>query len=175
MCVPTTGLLAQLPVPASGRFVASGAATALAPWSCHRCRCSRSFRLRLRTRTAASAPVAVSRSRNQRRAQLDDETAAPRAARPQNGSGVTAENEIQASIQRHKRRAVAGAGEVEFIEQEGGCTVRSVRGFRRGNNANNSNLSPLTMNANNSPANTNSNIGFGNYLAKKKKSSPFRS
>ena len=40
---------------------------------------------------------------------------------------------------------------------------KSVRGFLRGNNANNTNLSPLTMNANNSPSNTNSNIGFGNY------------
>lgn len=39
---------------------------------------------------------------------------------------------------------------------------KAVRGFRRGNNANNTNLSPLTMNANNSPSNANSNIGFGN-------------
>ena len=37
---------------------------------------------------------------------------------------------------------------------------RSVRGFRRGNNANNSNLSPFTMNGNNSPSNSNTNIGF---------------
>jgi len=47
--------------------------------------------------------------------------------------------------------------------KQGGCTVRSVRGFLRGNNANNTNLSPLTMNANNSPSNSNTNIGFGNY------------
>lgn len=41
-----------------------------------------------------------------------------------------------------------------------------VRGFRRGNNANNTNLSPLTMNGNNAPSNTNTNIAFGNYYAK---------
>lgn len=40
--------------------------------------------------------------------------------------------------------------------RQGGCTVRSVRGFLRGNNANNSNLSPLTMNANNAPSVTDS-------------------
>jgi hypothetical protein len=38
---------------------------------------------------------------------------------------------------------------------------KAVRGFRRGNNANNTNLSPLTMNANNAPSNSNTNIGFG--------------
>ena len=43
---------------------------------------------------------------------------------------------------------------------------RAVRGFRRGNNANNTNLSPLTMNANNSPSNANTNIGFGNCKVK---------
>ena len=37
-----------------------------------------------------------------------------------------------------------------------------VRGFRRGNNANNSNLSPLYVNGNNAPSNANTNIGFGN-------------
>lgn len=40
----------------------------------------------------------------------------------------------------------------------------SVRGFRRGNNANNNILSPLTMNANNAPSNANTNIGFGNCM-----------
>ena len=40
------------------------------------------------------------------------------------------------------------------------CTVR---GFLRGNNANNTNLSPLNVNGNNAPSNTNTNIGFGNY------------
>ena len=42
---------------------------------------------------------------------------------------------------------------------------KSVRGFRRGNNANNANLSPLTMNANNSPSNANTNIAFGKCSA----------
>lgn len=40
---------------------------------------------------------------------------------------------------------------------------RVVRGFQRGNNANNSNVSPLYVNANDAPSNTNSNIAFGNY------------
>ena len=40
---------------------------------------------------------------------------------------------------------------------------KSVRGFLRGTYAINTILSPLTMSANNSPSNTNSNIGFGNY------------
>lgn len=43
-----------------------------------------------------------------------------------------------------------------------------VRGFLRGNNANNSVLSPLTMNGNNSPSNSNSNIGFGKKCARNK-------
>lgn len=37
-----------------------------------------------------------------------------------------------------------------------------VRAFRRGNNANNTNLSPLYVNANNAPSNTNANYAFGN-------------
>jgi len=44
---------------------------------------------------------------------------------------------------------------------QGGCTA--VRGFRRGNNANNTNMSPLYVNGNNAPSNTNSNIAFGNW------------
>ena len=43
-----------------------------------------------------------------------------------------------------------------------------VRGFRRGNNANNTNLSPLYVNGNNTPSNTNSNYAFGNYYANRK-------
>lgn len=37
-----------------------------------------------------------------------------------------------------------------------------MRGFRRGNNVNNTNLSPLYVNANNAPSNANTNIAFGN-------------
>ena len=37
----------------------------------------------------------------------------------------------------------------------------TVRGFRRGNNANNTNLSPLYVNANNAPSNSNTNNAFG--------------
>lgn len=40
-----------------------------------------------------------------------------------------------------------------------------VRGFRRGNNVNNTNLSPLYVNANNAPSNANTNNAFGNYVA----------
>ena len=42
----------------------------------------------------------------------------------------------------------------------------TVRGFRRGNNANNTNLSPLYVNANNAPSNSNTNIAFGKCSAK---------
>jgi hypothetical protein len=42
---------------------------------------------------------------------------------------------------------------------------KSVRGFRRGNNANNTNLSPMTMNANNAPSNANTNNAFGKCSA----------
>ena len=41
-----------------------------------------------------------------------------------------------------------------------------VRGFVRGGNVNNSDYSPLMVNANNSPSNANSNIGFGKNNAK---------
>jgi hypothetical protein len=41
------------------------------------------------------------------------------------------------------------------------ATSPLVRGFRRGNNANNTNLSPLYVNANNAPSNTNTNNAFG--------------
>ena len=44
------------------------------------------------------------------------------------------------------------------------AALSSVRGFRRGNNANNANLSPLNVNANNAPSNANSNIAFGKYV-----------
>ena len=47
-----------------------------------------------------------------------------------------------------------------------------VRGWRRGNNARNTNTSPLYVNANNSPSNTNTNIGFGNCNAVTKYISP---
>lgn len=43
------------------------------------------------------------------------------------------------------------------------ATLTLVRGFRRGNNANNTNLSPLYVNANNAPSNANTNIAFGNW------------
>lgn len=48
------------------------------------------------------------------------------------------------------------------------ASVGSVvpRGFRRGNNANNTNLSPLYVNANNTPSNANSNYAFGNLCAR---------
>lgn len=42
----------------------------------------------------------------------------------------------------------------------------AVRGFRRGNNANNGNLSAWTVNGNNSPSNANANIGFGKECAR---------
>ena len=45
---------------------------------------------------------------------------------------------------------------------------RAVRGFRRGNNANNTNMSPLYVNANNAPSNTNTNNAFGNYYANRR-------
>lgn len=66
----------------------------------------------------------------------------------------------------HARIGVAAAGEVDGVSYTYKAAQpfpleASVRGFRRGNNANNGNLSPLTMNANNSPSNANSNIGFG--------------
>lgn len=41
--------------------------------------------------------------------------------------------------------------------------VKVARGCRRGNNANNTNLSPLYVNGNNTPSNANSNLAFGNY------------
>ena len=41
-----------------------------------------------------------------------------------------------------------------------------VRGFLRGNNANNNVLSPLAMNGNNTPSNSNSNIAFGKNCVK---------
>jgi len=49
------------------------------------------------------------------------------------------------------------------------CTVR---GFRRGNHVNNTNLSPLYVNANNAPSNANTNIAFGNCKAKRLAVSP---
>lgn len=63
-----------------------------------------------------------------------------------------------------ERIGVAACGEVEtrWLHRT------LVRGWRRGNNANNTNLSPLYVNANNSPSNTNTNIGVGNYSAKGK-------
>ena len=61
----------------------------------------------------------------------------------------------------HMRIGVAAIGDVEFER-----TTRQlhwlVRAFRRGNNANNTNLSPLYVNANNAPSNTNANYAFGN-------------
>lgn len=50
------------------------------------------------------------------------------------------------------------AGEVERRQLH----RSAVRGFRRGNNVNNTNLSPLYVNANNAPSNANTNIAFGN-------------
>lgn len=66
----------------------------------------------------------------------------------------------------HEQIGVAAVGEVDdaiciYKAAQPFPAKLSVRGFRRGNNANNSNLSPLTLNANNSPSNANSNIGFG--------------
>ena len=56
------------------------------------------------------------------------------------------------------RIGVAVAGEVEIRRLH----RQLVRGFLRGNNVNNTNLSPLYVNANNVPSNANTNIGFGN-------------
>ena len=56
------------------------------------------------------------------------------------------------------RIGVAVAGEVETRRLH----RQLVRGFLRGNNVNNTNLSPLYVNANNAPSNANTNIGFGN-------------
>ena len=56
------------------------------------------------------------------------------------------------------RIGVAVAGEVEKRRLH----RQLVRGFLRGNNVNNTNLSPLYVNANNAPSNANTNIGFGN-------------
>ena len=67
-------------------------------------------------------------------------------------------NEIHASDQGHMRIGVAVAGEVEKRRLH----RQLVRGFLRGNNVNNTNLSPLYVNANNAPSNANTNIGFGN-------------
>ena len=66
----------------------------------------------------------------------------------------------------HERIGVAAVGEVDdalsiYKAAQPFPLKLSVRGFRRGNNANNGNLSPLALNANNSPLNANSNIGFG--------------
>jgi len=56
------------------------------------------------------------------------------------------------------RIGVAVAGEVGIRRLH----RQLVRGFLRGNNVNNTNLSPLYVNANNAPSNANTNIGFGN-------------
>ena len=70
----------------------------------------------------------------------------------------------------YMRIGVAVAGEVELFDSRYGiATYRNkkaaalmlVRGWYRGNNANNTNLSPLYVNANNAPSNANTNIGFG--------------
>ena len=78
------------------------------------------------------------------------------------------------STKRHTGRVVPAGGEVEFFHKDDKAAAlsRLVRGFRRGNNANNTNLSPLTMNANNAPSNANTNIGFGKYCAKQMNISP---
>lgn len=72
------------------------------------------------------------------------------------------------SVKRHTGIGVPAGGEVEFFHKDDKAAAlsRLVRGFRRGNNANNTNLSPLTMNANNAPSNANTNIGFGTCNAK---------
>ena len=87
------------------------------------------------------------------------------------GQAVRPDTEIHAGGLSGKRIGVAAAGEVDASRQraahpppatwlQGGCT--EVRGFRRGNNANNTNMSPFYVNGNNAPSNTNSNIAFGN-------------
>ena len=63
----------------------------------------------------------------------------------------------------HTGRVVPAGGEVEFFNKnDKAAALTLVRGFRRGNNANNTNLSPLYVNANNAPSNANTNIAFGN-------------
>ena len=92
------------------------------------------------------------------------------------GSGATAtiHTKSRPATKWRKRIGVAVAGEVEFFHKDDKAAAlsRLVRGFRRGNNANNTNLSPLTMNANNAPSNANTNIGFGKYCAKQMNISP---
>ena len=50
------------------------------------------------------------------------------------------------------------------------CTL--VRGFRRGNNANNTNLSPLYVNANYAPSYAITYIAFGKWYAIEQYKSP---
>jgi hypothetical protein len=47
--------------------------------------------------------------------------------------------------------------------KQGGCTVRSVRGFLRGIIAYGAYLSPLALSANGSPSGSLTGFGFGNY------------
>ena len=77
------------------------------------------------------------------------------------------------SVKRHTGIGVPTGGEVEFFHKDDkAAALTLVRGFRRGNNANNTNLSPLYVNANNAPSNANTNIGFGKYCAKQMNISP---
>lgn len=92
---------------------------------------------------------------------------------------LSAHPEIRAGGHQHMRIGVAAASEVDdgsrFKVQQPRTMNhepdirrlhrRVVRGFQRGNNANNSNASPLYVNANNAPSNTNSNYAFGTCRA----------
>ena len=71
------------------------------------------------------------------------------------------------AVKRHTGIGVPAGGEVEFFQKndKAAALSRLVRGFRRGNNANNTNLSQLTMNANNAPSNANTNYAFGTWKA----------
>ena len=87
---------------------------------------------------------------------------------------LAAEKEIQAGDHQNKRIGVAVVSEVELrhppLWRRAAKTKRqlhpAVRGFLRGNNANNTNLSPLYVNGNNAPSNANTNIAFGTWKPK---------
>ena len=81
------------------------------------------------------------------------------------GSGATAtiHTKSRPATKWRKRIGVAVAGEVEFFHKDDKAAAlsRLVRGFRRGGDAFNSNLSPLSMVAGSAPSYAYTYIGFG--------------
>ena len=135
---------------------------------CLRCTFALATRPRARARPSRSAPVAGSRNRKRklRRPKADAPPLAAvenvncrASARPTRQRCHCRIHKSRPAAKWRKRIGVAAAGEVAIRQLH--CTL--VRAFRRGNNANNSNLSPLYVNANNAPSNTNTNFAFGNY------------